>query len=57
MLRALVPNVFKRLAILACPSGTKAWTGFVGILGNQILAAFDKNVRAPFFDGISARNI
>ena len=47
----------KRWAILEFPSGTKAWTGFLGILGNQILAAFDKNVRAPFFDGISARKI
>ena len=27
----------KRWAILACPSGTKAWTGFGGILENQIL--------------------
>ena len=27
----------KRWAILECPSGTKAWTGFGGILENQIL--------------------
>ena len=60
-----VHGALKRWAILARPSGrtipshsgTKAWTGFGGILGKQILAALDKYVRAPFFDGISARKI
>ena len=32
-------------AIIACPSGTKAWTGFSGFLGDQILVALDILVR------------
>ena len=31
----------KRWAILACPSGTKAWTDFSGLLWAQILVALD----------------
>ena len=52
---------FKRWAILECPSGTKTWIGFSGLLCDQILVALDifvrnaevvnteadKNVRAP----------
>ena len=30
---------FKRCAIIACPSGTKAWTDFSGLLWDQILAS------------------
>ena len=37
----------KRWAIVACPSGTMTWPGFVGLLWEQILAALDKNVGAP----------
>jgi len=29
-------------AIIAWPSGTKAWTGFAGIPGNEILLALDR---------------
>ena len=32
-----VHGALKRWAILACPYGTKAWTGFGGILGDRIL--------------------
>ena len=35
----------KRWAIIACPSGTKTWPGFAGILWDQILAALDILVR------------
>jgi hypothetical protein len=42
-----VHGALKRWAIIACPSGTKPWLGFAGILREQILAALDKNVRAP----------
>ena len=31
----------KRWAIIACPSGTKTWPGFAGLLWDQILAALD----------------
>ena len=37
----------KRWAIIVCPSGTVTWPGFVGLLWEQILAALDRNVRAP----------
>ena len=37
---------FKRWAILACPYGTKAWTGLSGFLGDQTLVALDRNVHA-----------
>ena len=37
----------KRWAILVCPSGTKVCPGLARILWDQILAALDKNVRAP----------
>ena len=37
---------FKRWAILACPCGTSAWTGFSGLLWEQILVTLDRNVRA-----------
>ncbi len=42
---------FKRWAIIACPSGTKPWTDFSGLLWDQILVALDKNVRAPITQG------
>ena len=29
-------------AIIACSYGTKAWTGFAGILENEILLALDR---------------
>jgi hypothetical protein len=32
----------KRLAIIGCSYGKKAWTGFSGILGNEILVALDR---------------
>jgi len=31
----------KRWAIIACPSGTKTWPGFAGVLWDQILAVLD----------------
>src|SRR5664280_1058093 len=34
----------KRWAIIACPSGTKTWPGFAGVLWDQILAALDQKV-------------
>ena len=37
----------KRWAIIVCPSGTVTWPGFAGLLWEQILAALDRNVRAP----------
>ena len=37
----------KRWAIIGCPSGTMIGTGFAGLLWKQILAALDRNVRAP----------
>ena len=36
-----------RWAMLACPSGTMTWPGFAGLLRAQLLAALDRNVRAP----------
>src|ERR1035437_9396191 len=40
----------KRWAIIACPSGTKTWPGFAGILWDQILARIfhtrERRVRA-----------
>ena len=40
----------KCLAILACPSGTKAWTDFSGLLWDQILVALDILVRRAWGD-------
>jgi hypothetical protein len=37
----------KRWAIVGCPYGTNTYPGLVAILEDQILAALDKNVRAP----------
>jgi hypothetical protein len=37
----------KRWATIVCPSGTVTWPGSAGLLWEQILAALDKNVRAP----------
>ena len=33
---------FRRWPIIASPSGPKAWTGFAGVLGNDILLALDR---------------
>jgi hypothetical protein len=45
--RGLWFPTLKRWAIIVCPSGTKTWPGFAGIVWKQILAALDRNVRAP----------
>ncbi len=37
----------KRWAIIGCPSGTMTWQGLTGLLWEQILAALNRNVRAP----------
>jgi hypothetical protein len=37
----------KRWAIIACPSGTKAWPGFARILWDQILAALERIIFGP----------
>jgi len=36
----------KLWAIIACPSGTKTWPGFAGVLWDQFLAALDIPVRS-----------
>ena len=50
MLRALVPNV-ETLGYYRMSLRDKDLPGFAGVLGDQILAALDKNVRAPMLAG------